>query len=173
MRPIECDVPPGSAVGRGQMSAATFRDSWRVPLDQRDAGVVDIYFSIFGHRPGWMKCLLIGRNRIARLFGLETASEAEIQSSERKGSYRVGDRIGAWPIFSLDETELIAGRDNRHLDFRVSVMKIEDGQGAAAVLSTLCRVHNTSGRCYLFLIKPFHRLGVQYLLSSALAAQRL
>jgi len=172
MRPIECDVPSGSAVGDGPMSAATFRDAWRVPLDRRESDVIDIYFCIFGHRPGWMKSALIGRNRIARLFGLETASDAEIKTPKREGAYRVGDRIGAWPIYSLDARELVAGRDNAHLDFRVSIMKVEDSHGAAAVLRTLCRVHNTFGRCYLFLIKPFHRLGVQYLLSSALAAKR-
>lgn len=155
------------------MSDAGFRDAWRAALGRPDAGMVDLYFGIFGHRPSWMNGALLLRNRVAALFGLETPSDAEILGAQRQAGYRVGDKIGPWPIYLLGENELVAGRDNGHLDFRVSIMKVEDEAGAGVVVSTLCRVHNTFGRCYLFLITPFHRLGVRYLLSSALAAHRL
>ena len=38
---------------------------------------------------------------------------------------------------------------------------------ADVVVSTICSVHNLFGKVYLFLIVPFHRAGVQSLLSRA------
>jgi hypothetical protein len=85
----------------------------------------------------------------------------------------VGDKIGVWPIFALTETELVAGRDNKHLDFRVSVLKETDGGTASVVVSTLCTVHNAFGKLYLFVIIPFHKWGVRRLMRRAIMAGRL
>ena len=43
----------------------------------------------------------------------------------------------------------------------------------SVVVSTICSVHNLSGKIYLFFIVPFHRTGVQSLLANAVAAKRL
>ena len=66
-----------------------------------------------------------------------------------------------------------AGRDNKHMDFRLSVLKTRDDGKTSVVVSTVCTVHNVFGRIYLFLIVPFHRSGVQSLMSNAVAANRL
>ncbi|MEA2742426.1 MAG: hypothetical protein QOG25_797, partial [Acetobacteraceae bacterium] len=39
--------------------------------------------------------------------------------------------------------------------------------------STICTVHNLSGKLYLFFIVPFHRHGIRKLMSNALAARRI
>ena len=85
----------------------------------------------------------------------------------------MGESIGPWPIYFLGEVELVAGRDNKHLDFRLSVLKQGTGQAAYAVVSTVCRTHNAFGRTYLYLVVPFHKWGVQRLLSRAAQAGRL
>jgi hypothetical protein len=90
-----------------------------------------------------------------------------------KRSYSVGDKIGVWPIFFLTETELVAGRDNKHLDFRLSVLRSTDGEIASVVVSTLCTVHNAFGKLYLFFVIPFHKWGVRRLISNAIIAGRL
>jgi hypothetical protein len=87
--------------------------------------------------------------------------------------YGVGDKIGPWPIFFIGDNEIVAGRDNKHLDFRLSVLKAVDGDAASVVVSTICTVHNVFGKIYLFFIVPFHRHGVQSLMSNALAAKRI
>lgn len=92
---------------------------------------------------------------------------------EVKDSYKVGDKIGPWPVFSLTQSELVAGRDNKHLDFRLSVLKEANGETMNAVISTVCTTHNAFGRLYLFFIIPFHKWGVRRLMSSAVAAGRL
>jgi len=44
-------------------------------------------------------------------------------------------------------------------------------EGRVFVVSTICTVHNVFGRIYLFLIVPFHRSGVQSLMSNAVCGK--
>jgi hypothetical protein len=170
---VECDVPTGSMLGPEAVEQAYFRDAWRAPLSRRELGIVDIFFAIFAHHPKWMKLLLIVRNKLASLAGLEAPTTSEILHVEIKDRYVVGDKIGVWPIFALSENEVVAGRDNKHLDFRLSVLKVPSGEATSVVVSTICTVHNLSGKLYLFFIVPFHRYGVRKLIANALAARRL
>jgi len=170
---VTCDVPLDSILDRQTIDAAYFRDSYRVALSKPDTSVVDIFFGIFGHHPAWIKALLIVRNRIAKLCGLDAPSASQILTTEVKPHYAVGDNIGPWPIFFLSANELIAGRNNRHLDFRLSVLKTAEHDGGNVVVSTICSVHNVYGRVYLFFIVPFHTWGVQFLLARAVRAGRL
>src|SRR5262249_17885963 len=119
------------------------------------------------------KAILLVRHRGGAWFGLEAASTAQIISPTRVANYRVGENIGPWPIYFLGEGELVAGRDNRHLDFRLSVLKQQTDRTAYAVVSTVCRTHNWFGRMYLLLVAPFHKWGIQRLLSRAARAGRL
>jgi len=173
MSVIECDVPASSALDRGLVATCDFRDSYRVPLSHPGLGMAEIFFAVFGHTPLWMKSMLILRNVAVRLAGLEVPTVAEIMRPEIRDAYRVGDKIGPWPVFFAGEDEIIAGRDNKHMDFRLSVLRTRSGDTADVVISTVCSVHNLFGRIYLFLIVPFHRAGVRRLLSRAVRAGRL
>jgi hypothetical protein len=173
MHVIECEVPSSSALSRDLIANADFHDCYRAPLARPELGVVDIFFALFGHTPLWMKFLLIARNAAARLFGLETPTVAEIMNPTVRSQYRVGEKIGPWPIFLIGDNEIVAGRDNRHMDFRLSVLKAMDGEAISVVVSTVCTVHNVFGKIYLFFIVPFHRRGVRSLMSNAVVAKRL
>ncbi|MES2949459.1 MAG: DUF2867 domain-containing protein [Pseudomonadota bacterium] len=171
---LKCDIPALSGLDRRWIETAFFHDSYRVPLRGVQANVVDIFFGIFGHHPLWMKFALIVRNRVALFCGLDAPSAFEILHPVRKSSYSVGEKIGPWPIFFLTPTELVAGHNDKHLDFRLSVLKIVvNGASASAVISTVCTTHNLFGKLYLLFVIPFHTWGVQRLLSSAIATGRL
>ena len=170
---IECEVPSSSALSRDMVRTAYFHDSWRVPLARPGLSIIDIFFALFGHTPFWMKALLITRNAFARRFGLEAPTAAEILHPTVRASYHVGDKIGPWPIYFIGEDEIVAGRNNKHLDFRLSVLRVKEGAAESVVVSTICSVHNLSGKIYLFFIVPFHRTGVKSLMSNAVAAKRL
>jgi hypothetical protein len=173
MRVIECDVPSSSMLNRDLIDSCYFHDSYRVPLTRVELGIVDIFFAVFGHTPVWAKALLIVRNAIARLAGLEAPTAAEIMKPDIRSDYSVGEKIGPWPIFFIGGNEIVAGRDNKHLDFRVSVLKTVDGETMSVVVSTICTVHNLFGKIYLLGIVPFHRNGVKSLMSNAVVAKRL
>ncbi|MCA6113148.1 DUF2867 domain-containing protein [Bradyrhizobium cenepequi] len=173
MNVVECDVPPGSMLSREVIEHAYFRDSYRAPLSRRELDIVDVFFGIFAHHPLWMKLLLIVRNKVASLAGLDAPTTSEVLNVEIKDRYVVGEKIGVWPIFSLSEDEVVAGRNNKHMDFRLSVLKVPDGDRTSVVVSTICTVHSLSGKLYLFFVVPFHRYGVQKLMANAIAAGRL
>jgi Protein of unknown function (DUF2867) len=173
MSVVECDVPRHSAMGKDLIEHADFCDAYRAPLSRSDRGVVEIFFAIFGQRPGWMNRMLIARNKVAALAGLEVPTTSEIMNMERRDRYFIGEKIGPWPIFFLSSAELVAGRDNKHMDFRLSIMKLHDGVRPNVVVSTLCVVHNKFGRYYLSSIIPIHKFGMRRLMANALAAQRL
>jgi hypothetical protein len=173
MHVIECDVPSSSMLNRDLIESSYFHDSYRTPLTRRELGIVDIFFALFGHTPLWMKLLLIVRNAAARLAGLQTPTVAEIMKPEVRPTYRVGEKIGPWPIFLIGDNEIVAGRNNKHMDFRLSVLKAVDGDEMSVVVSTICTVHNVFGKIYLFFIIPFHRSGVRSLMSNAVVANRL
>jgi hypothetical protein len=152
MHVIECDVPSCSALSRDLIGNAYFHDSYSAPLARPELGIVDIFFALFGHTPIWMKILLIARNAAARACGLEAPSVGEIMKPTVRSEYRVG---------------------NRHMDFRLSVLKAMDGDAISVVVSTICTVHNVFGKIYLFFIVPFHGKGVRSLMSNAVVAKRL
>ena len=168
-----CKVPQASAIGRRVVDAAFFCDAYRTVLTKPEASVIDIFFGVFGHHPAWMKRLLILRNRMAAAAGLATAADADVLHAQRRPHYQVGDLIGPWPIFGLTATELIAGRDNRHLDFRLSVLLEAVDARRTAVISTVCTTHNLFGQLYLRAVIPFHKWGVKLLISRALDSGRL
>jgi Protein of unknown function (DUF2867) len=172
MNYTEGPVPEESSLDRHDVETAWFSDSYQTVLTKPTMGVTDLFEAVLGNHPRWMKRLLILRNHIAARAGLDVATDDMIQNFDRKHYYAVGDTIGPWPIFHLSETELIAGRDERHLDFRVSILKLNTPAPSVAI-STICNVHNRYGKIYLFFIAPFHRLGMRQLMRRAISAGRL
>jgi hypothetical protein len=173
MQVMECSVPSGSMITRDLAGNSYFEDAYLMPLIDPGRSMSDIFIAVFGHKPLGIKLLLIARNAAARIAGLEVPTVAEIMNPTFKADYRVGEKIGPWPIFFLGENEIVAGRNNRHIDFRVSVLKRVDGEEASVVVSTVCTVHNLFGKIYLFMIGPFHRNGVQLLMANAIRAKRI
>ncbi len=165
-------VPTASLLHPTQ-AEAWFRDCHTIPLRHPQAGMAQLFHAIFSHHPPWLKRLLLLRNRLAARAGLAVPPPQAILAPTARPAYAVGDTIGPWPIFALTETELVAGRNNPHLDFRLSILKLNTPAGPALAVSTICTVHNLAGRLYLAAIIPFHRAGMRMLLARAHAAGRL
>jgi Protein of unknown function (DUF2867) len=99
--------------------------------------------------PKWARVLLVVRRWVTSPFGLSNEGPA------------ASDKIGVFPVETENNQELIAGFDDRHLNFRISVLSRE-GQ---VFLATWVHPHNLGGRFYLKLIMPFHVLIVRDALS--------
>lgn len=148
-------------------------DSYEAPLRRGDLAMHEIYLALFAHHPRWAKWLLILRGRIMALFGLRATTAADLDNIEIKPAYSVGEKIARFTLFGQNDTEIVTGGDDKHLNFRVSVRKLTVHGANRVVLSTVVSPHNLFGRAYLFAILPFHRLGVRTLLSNAIAARRV
>lgn len=114
---------------------------------------------IFSQQPPWINGLMTVRDVLVAGFGLKTAKHLKSLGAESRAS-----RVGIFKIYSRSETEIVLGEDDKHLDFRISVLC--SNQAALSgkrrlVLSTVVHCHNRLGRMYILLIAPFHRLVVQ------------
>ena len=108
--------------------------------------------------PVWFKALLGLRDTVVSIGGVKTSrriwEEAKAQGAET---------VAFFPVLGRSKEELILGEDDRHLDFRASVLVRlgPDGGGRELVLTTAVHCHNALGRTYLMAIAPFHRLIVR------------
>ncbi|MFQ6546408.1 DUF2867 domain-containing protein [Aestuariibius sp. 2305UL40-4] len=132
----EVPLPAESAL-QDRMRAGDFIDCYAVasalPLEEAARRATAF--------PGWAKGLLALRNAIVAPLGLRTRLAGD------------GDRIGPFPVTSRSDTELILGLDDRHLDFRISLLRT----GPDLHMATWVHTHNAFGRTYLRIVMPFHR----------------
>lgn len=123
---------------------------------------------LFSQQAPWIGALMKVRDVLVAGFGLKTARQLA-----SPGAAAHPDRVGIFSIYNRSDTEIVMGEDDRHLDFRLSVLcageAAPDGS-RQLVVSTVVHCHNRLGRAYIFVIAPFHRLIVQSCLRRA--AQR-
>lgn len=119
-----------------RVAAGDFLDCYAVKssLKPRRAAEVIVNF------PGWARFLLLIRRIVTAPFGLSNDGPA------------APDKLGPFPVEHETENEVIAGFNDRHLDFRVSVY----ATGDQVSLATWVHPHNLGGRLYLLAILPFH-----------------
>ena len=165
-------TPPASAF-LGDLGTFYHWDSYEAPLRRDDLAMHELYLGLFAHHPRWAKRLLILRGRIVALFGLKATTAADLDNIEIKSTYAVGEKIARFTLFGQNDTEIVTGGNDKHLDFRVSVRKSTEHGASRIALSTVVSPHNFFGKAYLFVILPFHRLGVRTILSNAVAAGRV
>jgi hypothetical protein len=133
----------------------------------------EIYLAILGHLPWWARALIVVRNFIVSFFGLHTEPAANVWKPKVKDCYTPGDRIVRFNLYTLDDNEIVAGIDDKHLDFRVSVMHVTENGAHKVVVSTLIFTHNLPGKIYLLFVLPLHRFGMRRLLAQAVALGRI
>ena len=120
---------------------------------------------IFSVQPPWIGALTSLRDGIVAGFGLKTAKHLARLSSDPKAK-----RISIFRVFGNTDTEVVLGENDRHLDFRLSVLCTQSpppSTGSQLTLTTVVHCHNRLGQIYLSVIAPFHRQVVKASLRSA------
>ncbi len=145
---------PKESIYRNYIDSVDYYDAFKMQLTNKEASLEEVYVGIFSYMPKWMKYLMLIRNSIVKLFGLRT--DIALESEENKKLF-VGKKSGMFHIYYLSSEEIIAGEDDKHLNFRISVFKEED----RVVISTIVQYHNTFGKVYMSLISPFHKIIVK------------
>jgi hypothetical protein len=115
---------------------------------------------MLGRQPRWITALMALRDYLVTPLGLKTSDPSNRTTT---------DVIGIFPVLSQSPARLVAGFDDRHLDFRVVVDVARSGPGQQVTATTLVLTHNRLGRIYLAIILPFHRLIVRSMLRQVAA----
>ena len=120
------------------------------PTASRDPEVLARF--MFAHQPAWIAMLMSVRDTIVSWFGLKTGKHLATLAEGARA-----ERVGIFKVYSRNDTEIVVGEDDKHLDFRVSVLCA----GTQLTVSTVVHCHNRLGRTYLLIIAPFHRMIVK------------
>jgi hypothetical protein len=147
------DVPPNLDTG-AVLAGAQFADAFCITVDRTTLDARRAAEKMLGRRPPWVELLLSLRHRLVAPFGLKTRAPKESGA----------DIIGLFPVVSQTPDRLVAGFNDKHLDFRLVVDVAAAGQSQSVTATTLVLTHNLLGRAYLAIIMPFHRLIVRALL---------
>lgn len=101
--------------------------------------------AIFRNPPEWVRALMLLRNAVVGLVGIERGCAS------------------AFDVRARSAREALVGTDAGHLDFRASVL-VERG---SVTLSTVVRVRNRRGRYYLRAVRLGHAAVVRAMLRRA------
>ena len=105
------EVTPSVEAGT-VLAGANFADAFRVSVDGINLNARRAAEKLFAHNPAWIDALLRLRNWLVRPFGLKPSG---------LGEPAPGGMIGLFPVLSETQQRVIAGFNDRHLDFRVVV----------------------------------------------------
>jgi hypothetical protein len=144
MKPHKINTLPYNTLITNGLSKFDYWDSYIVVKNTSES-IGAIKSRVFA-LPVWVTILLKLRNNLfVKPFGLNT------------GSHEI-------PTLFISKDEIVAGEDDKHLYFRISVLKKENHVGAEIYLTTIVKFNNRWGRLYFTLIKPFHKVIVKTLL---------
>jgi hypothetical protein len=163
-RPIirveKVDVPHTSRIA-GALTPVDYADAYRVALPADfPPDVVAFARRLFDSRPAWVDGLMSARNRAVALFGLKTAP----RSAAHAATFEPGSKLGLFRVFERTDREILLGQDDKHLDFRLSVLL--DGTGHA-VVTTVVKFNRLLGRAYFAPVGTLHRLIVPAMMRAA------
>lgn len=146
---IKVDLPhPG-------LPQADWVDCYSVDVPSQFSTAREAGNAIVAHFPKWTYPALALRQILVSPFGLKGSKD---------GKSEIG-KVGIFPILSESESQLIAGLDDKHLDFRIVIDLIDKNDGQTVSMTTLINRHNVLGRGYLRLVLPFHRAIIRSALS--------
>lgn len=131
------NLPESSRLNE-RIKPTDFIDCYSIRSHITTRGAADIITTF----PRWARLLLQIRGAVVAPFGLS------------KEGPEAADKIGIFPVETVDKHEIVAGFNDKHLNFRVSVISRNDH----VFLATWVRPHNIGGRIYLRAIMPFHIL---------------
>lgn len=107
--------------------------------------------------PGWVEMLTRLRDLLVKPFGLKTGDEIR---AERDEDYE----FDFAPVLYRSDEEIVMGMNDKHLYFRLSVLKVAGRENSEVFLTTIVRFNNLGGRIYFTLIRLFHGVIVRTML---------
>lgn len=153
VRQVDC---PHESTIADWFPGADLADAFAVDLtgEATALGIEVLARSTLGHPAPWFKALLSIRDKIVRPFGVKSSRQLR-QQAVAFGA----EHIDFFRVRSISRDEIVLGEDDRHLDFRASLLirPRRDGEGAELIATTVVHCHNLVGKAYLFGITPFHR----------------
>ena len=138
---------------------ADWADAFEIETNRNFENMRSLAQHTVGSMPLWARALLRVRNTLVAPFGLKPDGFDDEQGEQ--------NCVDIFPILEETTNRIVLGLDDRHLDFRIIVDRIETDRAFRLRATTLVQRHNILGRLYIAIVTPFHRLIVKSVLKNA------
>ena len=148
------------------LSRNDYWDSFAVeiplPADKLIEQLPILFFKVI---PSWFQYLMYLRESIAKMIGLKTGIGVDVAQQIKDFRGEVGQSIALFHVLGRNETEIIMGENDKHLDFRLAFFAIPSSEITTELhLSTTVQFNNWLGKLYFIPVGPIHRIIVPIIL---------
>lgn len=168
---LKYEFPQNSILTNNGLSY-DYRDSFAAEFKPQKSNLTsaELGKAFFTSAPTWVAQLFAFRNKIAKVFGLKVGEDLQEQDRQQLlDNFRceVGEQVGLFKVFAKTDSEVILGEDDKHLNFRISLLAEPltiDPKKKKLTISTTVKFNNWLGRLYFLPVKPFHSIIVPKML---------
>ncbi|MGE4433974.1 MAG: DUF2867 domain-containing protein [Bacteroidales bacterium] len=115
--------------------------------------------------PKWADRLMLIRDKVVGVFGLKTSEQLTAEANcPDNYKFQVGEQLDIFKVYAKTENELVLGDDDKHLNFRVSLLldcNNADIEKKRIRITTTVEYKNIFGRIYFLPVKPIHQIIVK------------
>nr|WP_314858037.1 DUF2867 domain-containing protein [uncultured Undibacterium sp.] len=157
---------PSTSQLHDDLQQAYFYDSYQMTIRTDEKSALQLYLDLVAVCPDWINQLMTLRNKVVGYFGLKNQNLlGDIDKGKLATSYRVGDRVGIFSLLNISDNEVILGETDKHLDVKLSLLKLSQNNQTSIAVSTVVHVHNRLGKLYMLFVTPMHKIIVPASLS--------
>src|SRR6201995_1550511 len=148
-------TPPSESVVASWYENASLLDSYSIDLSASEqSSMRELAARTLVNPPAWQKALIALRDAMVTPFRIKH-SDTDRTSGDGL------ERVDFFPVHWEGKDEIVLGTDDRHLDFRLSLLRRHCPTGTLLIATTVVHTHNALGFTYLNAIRPFHHLVVR------------
>lgn len=156
---VKEEIVPANLQVFQHVSKVDFSDTFAIT--NHEDSLQEIAMKVFGEAPPFVRFLFRLRNALVKFIGLKASLPPDYNVRFQPGGY-----VGFFKIYDILENEIILGADDAHLNFRASIFNSREDAYNIKV-TTVVQFNNLTGKIYMFVVKPFHRLVVKQMLKNA------
>jgi hypothetical protein len=165
----EKKIPDVSIIKDRNFTETNYEDAISIDIPSHTDYTIDylttVFFTSF---PGWVLGFFKLRNIIVKPFGLASSEKINFKDLDINKTYNNGERAVFFNLLKRSDNELVMADNDKHLNFRTSIMLLpSENEGFTRLYSlTIVKFNNLLGKLYFFPVKPFHILIIKTLLKT-------
>jgi|SRR5690554_4468092 len=152
---VKLDFVPEKSLILNGFGKIDYSDTYKIKITSNEYSVDKITTDIF-KTPKWVDNLMK-----VKVFGLKTSDKND---NLIEPHYSVGSKAAYFTVLDRNKNEIVMAENDKHLNFRTSVMVEKDAASGTIYLSTIVQFNNFFGWLYFLPVKPFHRIIIKSLL---------
>jgi hypothetical protein len=159
-------TPPSESVVASWYENASLLDSYSIDVGASSlSSMRELATRALVDPPAWQRALIGLRDALVTPFGIKTSDEVRTSRDSH-------EQVDFFPVHWEGKDEIVLGADDRHLDFRLSLLRRLSPIGTLLIATTIVHTHNALGHAYLTAIRPFHHLVVRANLARCARSRR-